>query len=77
MTCFMCKGTMQEAFSNFTANMNGCIIVIKNVPSQVCSQCGEVTYSDTVVQQLEQIVQRVRNSIAAEVAVINYSEKAA
>jgi YgiT-type zinc finger domain-containing protein len=73
----MCKGTMQEAFSNFTANMNGCIIVIKNVPSQVCSQCGEVTYSDTVVQQLEQIVQRVRNSIAAEVAVINYSEKAA
>jgi len=73
----MCKGTMREGLSNFTADTDGCIIIIKNVPSCVCSQCGETSYSDEVVQRLEQIVQNIKCSVAAEIAVVNYSEKAA
>lgn len=77
MTCFMCKGTVRDGRSVFTANLGECIVVIKNVPSGVCAQCGEASYSDEVARRLEQIVQRVANSIAAEVAVVSYSEKAA
>ena len=43
MTCFMCKGTVQEDFSIFTADIGGCIVVVKNVPSRVCVQCGETS----------------------------------
>lgn len=77
MTCFMCKGTMRDGRSTFTTDLGKCIVVIKNVPSCVCSQCGEISYSDEVAQRLEQIVQTVTLSVAAEIAVVSYSEKAA
>jgi YgiT-type zinc finger domain-containing protein len=73
----MCKGKLKEAFSNFTADIGTGIVVIKNVPSLVCSQCGEASYSDEVAYQLEQIVRRITDSASAEIAVVNYSEKAA
>jgi len=77
MACFMCKGTVRDGLSVFTADLGGCIVVIKNVPSGVCGQCGEVSYSDGVARRLEQIVQSVIQSAAAEIAVVSYSEKAA
>ena len=77
MACFMCKGTVREGVSVFTADLGGCIVVVKNVPSGVCGQCGEASYSDDVAQRLEQIVQSVTHSALAEIAVVCYSEKAA
>jgi len=77
MICFMCKGTLRNGFSTFTADMNGCIIVVKNVPSRICDQCSEVSFSDEVAQRLEQIVHSIMGSAGAEIAVVNYSEKAA
>jgi YgiT-type zinc finger domain-containing protein len=73
----MCKGNVGEGFSTFTADMGGCIVVIKNVPSRVCDQCGESSYSDETAQRLEQIVRNIMSSASAEIAVVSYSEKAA
>jgi len=77
MTCFMCKGNVKDGFSTFTADMGDCIVVIKNVPSRVCGQCGEASYSDEVAHRIEQIVQSLTDSASAEIAVVSYSEKAA
>lgn len=77
MICFMCKGVMRDGASTFTADLGGCIVIIKNVPSAICGQCGEISYSDEVTHRLEQIVQDVKKSTAAEIAVLCYSEKAA
>ena len=77
MICFMCKGTMREKHTTFTADMDGCIIVIKNVPSCICEQCGEASYSNEVAERLEQIVYRITNSAKTEIAIVNYSEKVA
>jgi len=77
MTCFMCKGIVHEGYSNFTTDVGKCIVIVRNVPSYICGQCGEVSYSNEIAQRLEQIVQNVVNSAAAEIAVISYSEKAA
>jgi len=77
MTCFMCKGSVQDGFSTFTTDMGGCVVVIKNVPSFVCEQCGETSYNGEVARQLEQIVKNITAAASAEVAVVNYSEKAA
>jgi YgiT-type zinc finger domain-containing protein len=70
MICFMCKGTVQEGFSTFTVDMGGYIVVIKNVPSRVCGQCGESSYSDEVAFRLEQIVRSITGSSAPEVAMV-------
>ena len=76
MNCFMCKGKLENKHTTFMVELDNCIIIIKNVPSQVCKQCGEVSYSDEVAKQLEKLVNRVRDSIT-EITVINYSEKVA
>ena len=77
MICFMCKGTVNEGASTFTADMGDSIVVVKKVPSHVCSQCGEVSYNTKVAKRLEQIVQNIITSASAEIAVVSYSEKAA
>ncbi len=76
MNCVMCKGTLENKNTTFMIELDNCIIIIKNVPSQVCKQCGEVTYSDEVAKQLEKLVNAVRNTIT-EITVINYTEKVA
>ncbi|MFR3920025.1 MAG: type II toxin-antitoxin system MqsA family antitoxin [Clostridia bacterium] len=76
MKCFMCKGSLEEKNTTFMVELDNCIIIIKNVPSLVCEQCGEVSYSDEVAKQLEKLVNDVRNSIT-EITVINYTEKVA
>ena len=63
MNCLMCKGDLEDKKTTYMVELNNCIIIIKNVPSQVCKQCGEVSYSNEVAQQLERLVNSVRNAI--------------
>jgi YgiT-type zinc finger domain-containing protein len=77
MTCFMCKGKLRDGSSTFTADLGNCIIIIKNVPSQICGQCGEASYSDAVTRRLEQIVTAIKQTVVTEIAVVNYTEQAA
>ena len=76
MTCFMCKGELENKNTTFMVELDQCIIIITNVPSQVCRQCGEVSYSNEVAKKLEELVNSVRNAIT-EITVINYTEKVA
>ena len=77
MTCFMCKGDMEESKTTHVIELeNNCIIIIKNVPCRRCKQCGEVWYSGTVAAQIEKIVDAMETSLM-EIAVVDYSQKAA
>ena len=67
MKCFLCKGDLQEQTTNFMIDVDNCFIIVKNVPSRVCSQCGEVSYSD---------VKAVRKAVS-EVAIVNYQDSVA
>lgn len=75
MTCFMCKGRLEDRNTTFMLDLENTIVIIKNVPSRVCTQCGEVTYSDDVARHLERIVSRVREAVT-EIAVVNYDTAA-
>jgi len=72
----MCKGHLNNKRTTFMVDIGNCIIIVKNVPSQVCGQCGEVSYSNDVTKQLEGVVNSLRQSIT-EIAVINYADKVA
>ena len=76
MKCLMCKGHLEDKLTTFMVDLDNCIIIVKNVPSQVCSQCGEVSYSDDVTKHLEKIVNTLRNVIT-EIAILNYSDNVA
>jgi len=76
MKCFMCKGRCADKTATFMVDVGNCIIIVKNVPSQVCNQCGETSYSHDIAVQLERIVDSLRSSIT-EVAIVNYHDKVA
>lgn len=73
--CTFCKGTTHNGKSTFTVDLDNCIVVIRNVPSQICKQCGETYYTTEVMQQLYQIAQSVRHTLS-EIVVVDYSSAA-
>jgi len=70
VTC-LCKDETEDKFVVFTVKLGTCIVIIKNTPAQVCSQCGETSYSNEVAEQLELITKSVNEKIT-EIIVINY-----
>ena len=72
MTCFMGKGDMKDATTTYLDEYNNQVLVIKNVPCHKCTQCGEISYSGTVVKELERIRDNIANT-PTEVAVLNYT----
>lgn len=76
MTCFMCKGDTEPKIKTYVANLDNCVIIIKNVPALVCNQCGEVYYTDEVAEQLEKIVDTMEK-LVKEVAIVEYPQAVA
>ena len=76
MACFMCKGSLENKSTTFMVDTGNCIVIVKNVPSQVCSQCGETSYADNVAAQLEIIVSEARK-VLSEITVVNYAASVA
>ena len=74
MTCFFCKGDMIESTTTHVSDFGNCIIIIRKVPCMKCNQCGETTYIGIIVQQLEEILDKVQKSMT-EVIIINYNDK--
>lgn len=73
--CFYCKGEMKPSTTSFKFQFEDSIIIIKNVPCEECTQCGETEISNAVMEQLEQIVNSAKH-LAQEVAVIDYTHAA-
>ena len=75
MICIECGNDMVEKERTYVANLDTCVIIIKNVPAYVC-QCGEIYYSDEVFAKIEEIVMNLKNMIN-DIAVIDYQNKIA
>ena len=76
MRCFMCKGHLEDKNTTFMAETGNSILIVKNVPSQVCKQCGEISYNNEVADCLDGIINSIK-FVLTEIAVVNYSERAA
>ena len=76
MTCFMCKGKNEDKLTTFMVEVEESVIIVRNVPSQVCKQCGEISYSDEVARKIETIVNVLKNTIS-DISVVSYSDKVA
>jgi YgiT-type zinc finger domain-containing protein len=76
MTCFRCKGDTEQKRKTHAVILDKCVIIIKNVPALICKQCGEVYFTDDVMQKLEAIVDKLEN-IIKEVAIVDYTDNVA
>jgi len=78
MTCIMCKGRghLETKLTTFLADLGSCVLIVKNVPTSVCTQCGEKAYNNEVAKILEQIANSFKD-VMIEVAIVNYQDRAA
>ena len=76
MKCFMCKGQIIDKTTTYMAEIENCIIIIKKVPSQVCNQCGEISYNHDTALRLEKMIIALRSSFS-EITVANYIHEVA
>lgn len=75
MKCIYCSTDMNFKNKTYVANLEKCVIIIKNVPAYICDQCGEVYYTDEVAEKIEQIIGKLED-IIKEVAVVEYTSVA-
>lgn len=76
MNCILCKSNLVKGTVNHIVDLDGHIIIIKNVPANVCKQCGEYFIETDIAIKLEKIIEEVIKN-KAEIFVVNYAEMAA
>lgn len=76
MRCSLCKsGEMQKSTDCYFAKVENGYIIIENVPCLKCSQCGEVIFSSSVMERLDEIIDATKNMIS-KVSIVEYSSAA-
>ena len=76
MKCLVCKSeTMVESKSTYFAQLENCYVIIENVPGMKCGQCGEVVYSASVMEKIDEILEKVKN-IASKIFIMDYAKAA-
>jgi YgiT-type zinc finger domain-containing protein len=72
MKCVICKhGTTYSGNVNVSLERDGCIIILKNVPADICENCDEYYLSQTTTAA---VFDRAERAIAsnAEVEILRF-----
>ncbi len=48
---------------------------IENVPCQKCDQCGEIVYSATVIEKIEEIIESLQK-VTSKIFIMDYAQAA-
>ncbi len=69
--CVMCKGKTEKGKVSHILDLEGHIIIVKNVPAEVCKQCGNYFLDHSIAVKVEKIIDELEKS-SAEIMVFNY-----
>ncbi len=76
-TCPVCHGgSKRPGTTTFTVDLGFGVVVVREVPAQVCDLCGADWIEDRVAEKLEQIVEQAKRSHPV-VEVANWNDKVA
>ncbi|MCK4959269.1 MAG: type II toxin-antitoxin system MqsA family antitoxin [Planctomycetes bacterium] len=69
MKCVICRqGQTKDGFATVTLNREHTTVVIKEVPADICENCGEYYLSDTVTAKIEKLAaQAVHDGVEIEI----------
>jgi YgiT-type zinc finger domain-containing protein len=71
MKCHACGGHMSEDRSDMPFKLDReRIVIIKDLPVLVCAECGEHAFTDPVMKQIEEALDKVGG--AAELEIVRY-----
>lgn len=76
MNCILCKANLTKGRINHIVDLKEGIIIIKNVPANICEQCGEYYLDTKTALELETMVDEIKKN-KAEVFIVNYNKMVA
>ncbi len=77
MRCNFCKGSTEERMIRYVQEFDGRVIIIENVPAEVCTQCGEQLIRPEVAEKIQRLVwERPSPKRKAQVPVYDLTEVA-
>ena len=56
MKCAFCKGNTEERLISYVQEYKGRVVIIENVPAEVCTQCGEKFIGPEVAEKIQRLV---------------------
>ena len=78
MPCVFCGGKVVAKNVTFVHENGGQVIVIRDVPAEVCTACGERTYSPDITDDILKFAKRRFKPVKLiEVPVFDYGHKVA
>ena len=69
--CPLCGGGMEDGITTVPFIIVEKVVVIKNVPAEICADCGEAYMKSLVVGEIEKILDRLEE-LHSEVSIIYY-----
>jgi YgiT-type zinc finger domain-containing protein len=59
--CPICDGIKKPGKTTFTSDLGVGVVVIRNVPATVCTQCGADWISDDTAAEIERLIEDARH----------------
>jgi len=69
----MCGGVFEDKNAPFMVDIDNRYFIVKNVPSQVCKQCGEVSYNHEIASQTRKLIEEMKR-MNNEVVIADFTE---
>lgn len=69
--CPLCGGEMKDGTTTIPFMLGERVTVIKNVPAEICSDCGEAYMKSSVVDRIESLLDRVE-ALHPEMSVLQF-----
>ncbi len=54
--CPLCQGTIEERLITYVQEYKGRVVIVENVPAEVCTQCGERLLRPDVAEKIQRLV---------------------
>ena len=71
--CPLCGGRMKRGVATIPFILSNTVIVVKDVPAEICSSCHEPYMTGEVTDRITVLLSRFR-SLPAEVSIASYSQ---
>jgi YgiT-type zinc finger domain-containing protein len=69
--CPLCGGEMHDGVTTIPFLIGQKVMVIKDVPAEICSDCGEAYMKSSVVDKIESVLDRLEE-LHSEMSVVHY-----
>ncbi|MCI6258774.1 MAG: YgiT-type zinc finger protein [Treponema sp.] len=75
MKCIRCGNETYKSTTTEAIELNGGVLVIRNIPCYKCEICDEIHFTGDVVKKIEQIIASAKQHLQ-ELSVVNFATAA-